>query len=72
MSTHPGGDVDSALVDLQSRLAYQEDTLQALDAVVTAQESRIARLETAVERLVRRLDELAGPGDGGDAAPPHY
>ena len=59
---------DAALVDLQSRMAYQEDTLEKLDAVVAEQEQRIERLSAMVERLSRRLgaalDAPAG-GDGG-------
>ena len=62
------------VVDLQARIAYQEDTLLALDDVITEQAARIERLEA---RLTRALDRLqsAGesePGNLLDERPPHY
>jgi len=57
-------DNGALLVDLQSRLAYQEDTLEKLDAAVAEQEQRIARLTAAVERLSRRIDSAAGASSG--------
>ncbi len=68
-----GADDEARLVELQSRLAYQEHTLEALDAVIAEQAARIARLETALERLARRVDAATGaPEAGGDERPPHY
>lgn len=65
------------LTDLETRLAYQEDTLHTLDALVAEQSRRIALLEARLEQLARRLHGLqhADPGEAPDALherPPHY
>ena len=60
--------------DLEVRLAYQEQTLNELNAVVTRQQATIDRLEQRCDALLERLRSL---GEGPDAAasdekPPHY
>lgn len=69
-----GHDPQARLTDLETRLVYQEDTLEKLDAVIAAQAQRMARLEAALERLARRLEGLqqAAPADEPDERPPHY
>jgi SlyX protein len=70
-----GDDLERRLVDLQTRVAYQEVTLEKLDAVVADQESRIAALRVAVERLASRVDATvtAEPSSEGEfETPPHY
>lgn len=67
-------DAQARLTDLETRLAYQDDTLEKLDAVIAGQARRMARLEAALERLTRRLEGLqqAVPADEPDERPPHY
>ncbi|MEM7708181.1 MAG: SlyX family protein [Pseudomonadota bacterium] len=64
------------LVDLQSRVAFQENTLNQLDAVVVTQQKQIDKLERAVAVLAQRLGSLeqtSGLVDGADdQPPPHY
>ena len=70
-----GDDAEQQIVDLQARIAYQEDTLRELDSVVAAQSQRLARLEARLTRLAERLDSLPGPGDEAsqdEPPPPHY
>jgi SlyX protein len=69
-----GQDPQARLTDLETRLAYQDDTLDKLDAVIAVQAQRIARLETALERLAQRLDGLQrpAPAEVSDERPPHY
>jgi uncharacterized coiled-coil protein SlyX len=62
-------DSDRALVDLQSRLTYQERTLETLDAAVAAQARRIDRLQAAVDRLSRRIEGALGEARGRGALP---
>lgn len=62
------------LIDLQTRLAYQEDALRQLDAVTIHQAAQIERLEMALRQLSQRLDgalETNAPA-GGHERPPHY
>ncbi len=66
-----------SLIDLQTRLAYQEDTLAHLDGVVTQQDALIIQLQQQVKLLAKRLDEsLFVRQQEGDAEvserPPHY
>ncbi len=68
---------EDQLVDLQTRLAYQEDTLSRLNEVVTAQQAELDRLRGVLGELLRTLGDggaggaLAGPA-GGEEKPPHY
>jgi uncharacterized coiled-coil protein SlyX len=62
-------DEQEELVELQSRLAYQERTLEALDAAVGQQEPRIERLQAAVDHLSRRFDAILGEGPRREAPP---
>ena len=66
--------MEKALVELQSRLAFQEDTLDQLNRVVAAQERRLNELQAQIDDLKRQLRSLA-PSPGSDARhepPPHY
>ncbi|KJS05378.1 MAG: hypothetical protein VR73_12270 [Gammaproteobacteria bacterium BRH_c0] len=64
------------LMELEVRLAYQEDILNALDQVVSRQTEQIDRLERMNRELYARVrDVLDGQKDnkGGDEQPPpHY
>jgi SlyX protein len=62
------------VVELQTQLAFQEDMLRALDAVVTDQQQRLDRLGQLGERLERQFGELLNRQEGphGDEPPPHY
>lgn len=61
--------------ELETRLAFQDDTIQALNDVVSRQQLELERLQRAVELLARRQADLAAsmPGDTeDDQPPPHY
>lgn len=65
---------DRRFEDLEVRLAYQEQALNELNAVVTEQQATIDRLERRCDALRDRLRSLGeGSGDrAGDERPPHY
>ncbi|WP_211234507.1 SlyX family protein [Solimonas soli] len=66
---------EDRLIDLETRLAYQEATLQDLNAVVTDQQLRIAELETLCRQLIDRVARLGQDvhkGTAADEVPPHY
>lgn len=71
-------DIEEQLIDVQTRVAYQEDTLAQLNDVITKQDIEIVQLKQQVRLLAQRLDELARDplqGDEADVAnerPPHY
>jgi SlyX protein len=63
------------LAELETRLAFQEQTIQELNEVVTRQQAEIDRLSQGYETLKLQLLELA-PSLVADRAeetpPPHY
>lgn len=71
-------DIEEQLIDVQTRVAYQEDTLVQLNDVITRQDAEIMQLKQQMRLLARRLDELArDPSPSGESEitmerPPHY
>ena len=64
------------LVEVQTQLAYQEDTVRALNEALAEQQREILLLRRQLQLLKQRQDEQ---GDGGQASappgrekPPHY
>jgi len=65
------------IIDIQTRLAYQEDLLTELNQIVSRQDVEILTLKQQVRQLSKRVEDfLAGPDSGnvdiGDERPPHY
>lgn len=67
-------DLREQVEDLQSRLAFQEDTINALDSVVARQQRQIESLQALCEGQKMRLEELSTELEKGlvDQPPPHY
>lgn len=68
-------ELESRVADLEVRLVFQDDTIQTLNEVVTAQQLELEKLRRSLEVLARRQADLAAsmPGDAVDEAPPpHY
>jgi SlyX protein len=66
---------EERLIDLQTRLAYQEVTLQDLNDVVAAQQRRIGELEAMCRHLLERVARMGQDvfkGSAEDEVPPHY
>ncbi len=68
---------DDRIVELESRLAFQEHSLNELNEVVTAQQEQIDALRSALQLLESRLSLLvAQTGEPSakpeDEIPPHY
>jgi SlyX protein len=62
--------------DLQTQIAFLEDTIGSLDRALSDQQSRIEILEVQVRELATRLREQLVRGDQTDHVdeppPPHY
>lgn len=60
--------------ELETRQAFQDDTIQALNDAVVQQRREIDRLQLQMLEMIRRFDEVAGqlPGQMEDVPPPHY
>ena len=66
---------EERLIELESRLAHQDQTIFELNDVVTDQQSRIMQLERLCQSLAERLASLAESSQAGssdDERPPHY
>lgn len=61
------------ITELESRLAFQDDNLLALNDALVAQHRVIDLLQKQMAELHRRQEELGGQfGISEDAPPPHY
>ncbi len=66
---------DNRFIDIETKLAHQDDMLGKLNAALTHQQAQLSRLEALCESLVERLRSLADDGPAADSAdqrPPHY
>ncbi len=61
-------------VDLQSQMAFQEDTIQALNEVVTRQQQQIEHLNELYNNQKLQLEHISSEvgKDMSDDKPPHY
>ncbi len=60
---------------LESRFAFQEDTIGKLNDVIVDQQARLAQLEKTVRSLVERIAEqeiAPGLDEPDEPPPPHY
>ena len=66
---------EDRFIDLETRLAHQDQLLNQLNDVVTAHQAKIMQLEALCKSLIQRVqsvsDGLPSP-DGDDERPPHY
>ncbi len=68
--------IEEQLIDLEVKLAYQEDLLQSLNTIVAEQNARMATLEKKIEHLAAHLKEVleSNPfsAQADEEVPPHY
>ena len=66
---------EERFIDLETRLAHQDQLLEQLNDVVTEQQAKIMQLEALFKSLIQRMQSAGEgmPDDGvGDERPPHY
>ena len=66
--------LEDRVTELESRLAFQDDTIQALNDVLVVQQRALDRLQQQMAATLKRQEELGNQFEifGGDAPPPHY
>ena len=67
--------VENAIIDLQTKLSFQDGLLEELNLVVTDQQHQIMRMESALEALrvqVKTLQTDNRSGEFKEPPPPHY
>ena len=66
-------EVEERFQALESKVLYQDRTIEELNEVVTRQQDQIDKLEAEFERLRALLENLSEGGVEDDAdPPPHY
>ena len=67
--------MDSRLENLETKIAYQDDTIEALNEVVCQQQKKLDELEAACKYLLNRAkssQEPDGQPSTNNEKPPHY
>ncbi|MBV1881116.1 MAG: SlyX family protein [Pseudomonadales bacterium] len=67
--------MDKRLDEIETKLAYQEHTIQELNDVVFQQQKQIDKLELICKRQHERLSDISDSipeGKPQDEKPPHY
>jgi SlyX protein len=59
------------MADLETQLAFQDDLLDQLNAVISRQDLQLRDLERRLQRLEDSLQQLSRPAERIDL-PPHY
>ena len=67
---------EARLIELEIKVAYQEDLLQDLNRIVSQQQQQISRLEATCKMLNDRIKSISTAaqhsGEMTDEIPPHY
>ena len=68
-------DLEQRINEVETRLAFQETTLQELNEVLTSQQQQLSQMQTLVEKLRERVVELGSnmqANAANEPPPPHY
>jgi SlyX protein len=66
---------DDRIIELESRLAYQEYVIQELSDLVYAQQKQIQKLESTLQKMssqIREMLDYQSSNEIPDEPPPHY
>ncbi len=66
---------EDRLIEIESKLAHQEQLVFELNEIVTEQQSKIMQLEQLCKSLLERIRSIGESTPGGapqDDPPPHY
>lgn len=61
--------------ELESRLAFQEQTLQELNEVITRQDEQMMKMQVQLQYLAKKLKEVSPSqlaSEQEETPPPHY
>lgn len=67
--------MEQRLIELETKLAFQESALQELNDLVYQQSQRLDKLEALFDRVAERLREVSEhirPESPANERPPHY
>lgn len=66
--------LEARVMELETRLAFQDDTIQALNDELVQQQRQVERLQLQMAALLKRQEEMVGQFGMSEqeAPPPHY
>lgn len=66
--------LEDRVTELETRLAFQDDALNALNDELVHQQRALERLQMQMAALIKRHEEMVGQFEIStqDAPPPHY
>lgn len=67
--------MNETIMDLQTRLAFQEESLEVINLTVVRQQSQIEMMQREIIRLKEMIDDIreANSSEANtDELPPHY
>jgi SlyX protein len=66
--------LEERVMELESRLAFQDDTIQALNDVLVVQRRELDHLQQQMAAVLKRQEEIGNQFETfeEDAPPPHY
>lgn len=67
--------MDERLIEIETKVAYQEHTISELNDVIYRQQQQIDQLERICRALTDRMQDMAETATsdkGGHERPPHY
>ena len=69
--------LEDDVIELQTRIAFQEDTLSELNQVIARQDRQISELQRGLKALTKKFDDSQYEREQADFAPaderpPHY
>jgi SlyX protein len=68
-------ELEQRINEVETRLAFQETTLQELNEALTSQQQQLSQMQAVLEKLRERIVELASnmqPDAAVEPPPPHY
>lgn len=68
-------ELEHQLEHLEMRIAFQDDTIEQLNQVVTSQQQQIDKLHRQLELLIKRMKEVTitpVASQSEETPPPHY
>lgn len=66
---------EARFIEIETKLAYQEDALQTLNEVILKQQKQIDQLDASVRLLIDRIKQMQAMESAEkplDERPPHY
>ena len=67
--------MEERIIELETKLAYQEDTIEQLNLIVTKQQEDITVLTLSLQKLHQQVKQMAPSNLASidqEAPPPHY